>query len=213
MRLEAANEDFAFVSVVTILIGNTARSHPASAQRGEFVNIQQRDDTTMRSFVAGPEDSSAVVLIVHDYFGISDGTRESMERLGYRAMAINLYGGRSASTHEEAVKLMQGLERKETDKVLQTGLDQLEKPGRKIATLGFSMGGQKALFANLMATVIVYGFGFDKLETVGFRDCPVLVLSGAEDTGAVQTASGFLANMKSAARQCEMFIYPGADHS
>jgi dienelactone hydrolase len=62
--------------------------------------------------------------------------------------------------------------------------------------------------------VIVYGFGFDKLETSRLErlKSPVLVISGAEDTGAVQAASGFLVNMKTAKRQCEMFIYPGVDH-
>ena len=63
------------------------------------------------------------------------------------------------------------------------------------------------------ATVIVYGFGFDKLETSRLEQLhgPVLVISGAEYTGAVQAASGFLVNMKTVKRQCKMFIYPGVD--
>ena len=207
----------------SVVLGSFTLSNLLNAQRGEFVGIQQADGTTLRSFVAGPEDSSAGVLVVHDYFGISDATRESVEHLGalgYRAMAIDLYGGKSASTHEEAVKLMQALERRATDKALQTGLDHLKRPGRTIATLGFSMGGQESLLANLndpdavSATAIVYGFGFDKLETsrLGRLKSPVLVISGAKDSGAVETANGFLANMKAADRQCEMFIYPGVDH-
>jgi alpha-beta hydrolase superfamily lysophospholipase len=83
-------------------------------------------------------------FVVHDYFGISDATKEAVERLGalgYRTMAVDLYGGKSASKHEEAVALMQSLDPKLTDEVLQTGLDVLKKPERKIATLGFSMGG------------------------------------------------------------------------
>jgi dienelactone hydrolase len=67
---------------------------------------------------------------------------------------------------------MQSLDRKGTNRVLQTGLDQLKSSGRKIATLGFNMGGQESLLANLndpdvvSATAIVYGFGFD-LSTRG----------------------------------------------
>jgi carboxymethylenebutenolidase len=206
-----------------IFLGAATLSFPAGAPRGEFVNVQQADGTTLRSFVAGPEDARAGVLVVHDYFGISDATREAVERLGslgYRAMAVDLYGGKSASRHEEAVKLMQSLDRRAADRVLQAGLDQLKRPGRKIATLGFSMGGQESLLANLndpdavSATAIVYGFGFEKLDTARLEKLkgPVLVISGSEDTGAVQAASGFLANMKTANRQCEMFIYPGVDH-
>lgn len=198
-------------------------SHSATAWAGEFVVIQQDNGTSVRAFVSGPEGASFGVLVVHDYFGISDATKESVERLGtrgYRAMAIDLYGGKSASTHEEAVKLMQALDPKLTEKVLQAGLDQLKRPGRKIATVGFSMGGQPSLLANLndpdavSASVIVYGFGFDKLETSRLErlKSPVLVISGAEDAGAVDAASGFMTNMKTAKRQCELFIYPGVDH-
>ena len=206
-----------------IVTGSSLFSHSAFAESGEFVKLQQDGGTSVRAFVAGPEDSNVGVLVVHDYFGISDATKDYAERLGsrgYRAVAIDLYGGTSTSTHEEAVKLMQALDQRQTEKVLQTGLDQLKKPGRKIATVGFSMGGQPSLLANLndpdavSATVIVYGFGFDKLKTGRLErlKSPVLVVSGAEDTGAVQAAGGFLANMKAAKRQCEMFIYPGADH-
>ena len=207
----------------TVVVGIVVFSHQGVAQAGEFVQLKQSDGAMARAFVAGPADSNSGVLVVHDYFGISDATKEAVERLGalgYRTMAVDLYGGKSASKHEEAVALMQSLDPKLTDKVLQTGLDELKKPGRKIATLGFSMGGQPSLLANLndpdavSATVIVYGFGFDKLETSRLErlQSPVLVISGAEDTGAVQAASGFLANMKTAKRQCEMFIYPGVDH-
>jgi carboxymethylenebutenolidase len=207
----------------SVLLGIADVANRATAQKGEFVAIQQADGTTLRGFVAGPEDSSAGVLVIHDYFGISDATRESVEHLGalgYRAMAIDLYGGKSASTHEQAVKLMQALDRKATYEALQIGLDRLKKPGRRIATLGFSMGGQESLLANLndpdavSATAIVYGFGFDKLETDRLQKLkgPVLVVSGSEDTGAVQTAIGFSARMKAANRQYELFIYPGVDH-
>jgi hypothetical protein len=44
---------------------------------------------------------------------------------------------------------MQSLDRKATDKILQAGIDYLKQPGRKIATIGFSMGGQESLNANL----------------------------------------------------------------
>ena len=41
---------------------------------------------------------------------------------------------------------------------------------------------------------------------------PVLVISGSEDAGAVQTALSFSTNMKSANRACELLIYPRVDH-
>jgi carboxymethylenebutenolidase len=82
------------------------------------------------------------------------------------------------------------------------------------------MGGLESLHANLSdpkavsASVIIYGFGFDKIDTrqLDKLKSPVLVIAGSEDTGATQAAINFLAAMKAARRSCEIFVYPGADH-
>ena len=105
-----------------LLLGTAALWHPARAQAGQFVDVRQAEGTTLRMFVTGPEDSTAGVLVGHDYFGISDATRQAVVgSRGYRAMAIDLYGGKSASTHEKAVALMQALDRRATDRALQEG--------------------------------------------------------------------------------------------
>jgi carboxymethylenebutenolidase len=194
-----------------------------SAELGSFVTLKPGGGAEFRAFVAGPADAKAGVLVVHDYFGISDATRQSVKHLGtlgYRSLAVDLYGGKSATSHDEAVKLMHSLDRKVTDKILQAGLDYLKQPGRKLATIGFSMGAQESLNANLndpdvvSATVMIYGFGFDKIDTKRLErlKSPVLVIAGGEDTGAMQAAVNFLSSMKEAKRPCEMLIYPGADH-
>ncbi len=193
------------------------------AEKGSFVTLTQSDGREFRAFVAGPAYGNAAVLIIHDYFGISDATKQSVQRLGalgYRSVAVDLYGGESATSHEAAVKLMQSLDRKATDKILQAGLDYLKQPGRKLATIGFSMGGLESLYANLndpkavSVSVIIYGFGWDKIATKQLEKLksPVRVIAGSEDTGATQAAINFLSGTKAAKRVCEMLIYPGADH-
>ena len=87
-------------------------------------------------------------------------------------------------------------------------------------TLGFSMGTLESLNANLndpeavSASAVIYGFGFDKIDTKQLEKLKssVLVIAGSEDSGAMQAAIKFLSNMKEAKRLCEMFVYPGADH-
>jgi carboxymethylenebutenolidase len=193
------------------------------AEKGSFITLTQSDGPEFRAFVAGPVDANAAVLVVHDYFGISDATKQSVQRLGalgYRSVAVDLYGGKSATSHDDAVKLMQSLDRKATAKILQAGLDYLKQPGRKLATIGFSMGGLESLRANLndpkavSASVIIYGFGFEKIDTKQLEklESPVLVIAGSEDAGATQAGVSFLSSIKQAKRLCEMFIYPGADH-
>jgi dienelactone hydrolase len=81
------------------------------------------------------------------------------------------------------------------------------------------MGGQESLNANLndpeavSASVMIYGFGFDKIDTRQLEKfkSPVLVIAGSEDTGATQAAINSLSTMKEAKRLCEMFVYPDAD--
>ena len=184
----------------TRAVGENNRS---AAEPGRFVTLKQSDGSEFRAFVAGPVNAKAAVLVVHDYFGISDATKQSVERLGalgYRSVAVDLYEGKSATSHEEAVKLMQSLDRKATDKILQAGLDYLKQTGRKVATIGFSMGGPESLNANLndpeavSATAMIYGSGFDKIDTNRLERLrsPVLAITGDEDTGAMQTAINFL---------------------
>src|ERR1700721_1258240 len=118
------------LSFASMAVGEDNRS---AAEPARFVTLKQSDGTEFRAFVAGPANAKAAVLVVHDYFGISDAAKQSVERLGtlgYRSGAVDLYGGKSATSHEEAVQLMQALDRKATDKLLQTGIAQckFERP-------------------------------------------------------------------------------------
>jgi carboxymethylenebutenolidase len=215
-----------FVLLLLVLIvatGAGGESSSSASDPGSFVTITQADGSQFLAFVAGPADAEFAVLIVHDYFGISDATKQSVNHLGflgYRSLAVDLYAGKAATSHEDAVKLMQSLDRKATDKVLQAGLDYLKQPGQKVATLGFSMGALESLYANLndpdavSSTVMIYGYGFDKIDTKILErlKSPVLVIAGEEDTNATRAAIDFLSNMKQANRPYEMLIYPGADH-
>jgi hypothetical protein len=120
--------------VLTFVARAVGEDNSSAAELGSFVTLKQGDGSEFRAFVAGPADAKAAILVVHDYFGISDATQQSVKRLGslgYRSVVIDLYGGKSATSHGEAVKLMQSLDRKETDKILQAGLDYLKQPGRE----------------------------------------------------------------------------------
>jgi len=96
----------------------------------------------------------------------------------------------------------------------------LKRPGRKIATIGFGMGRLESLNANLndsdavSATVMIYGSGFDKVDTKRLEKLmsPVLAIAGGDDTNATQAAVDFLSSMKQANRLYEMLVYPGVDH-
>jgi alpha,alpha-trehalase len=196
----------------------------AGAAKGRFIRLKDGHGAESRAFVAGPEDAKAGILIVHDWFGITDATERAVERLGslgYRTLAVDLYRGESATTHEAAGKLMAALDRKKTDAILASGIRYLERPGRKLATLGFSMGGLQALNANLddpdavSATVIVYGSGFDQIEKarLGKLKSPVLAITGSRDDDSLRSSIGFLSITRETNQPFEMYVYPGAGHA
>ena len=174
-----------------------------------------------RIYAAGPEDASAAILIVHDFFGITAATKESVERLdalGYRTVAVDLYFGKSASSNDSAQALMNAKDRKETDIILNDAIRYLKRPGRKLATIGFSAGGIDAVNANLTepelfsATVLIYAGDYDKIEKSRLENLksPILAITGSLDKWAVESALHFFASEKD--KSFELYIYPGADH-
>ena len=211
-------------SFITLISCTPEEQIPLFNPMGKFISFTANDGKELRLFVAGPENSNTAVLIVHDWFGISDFTKESVERLGalgYRTAAVDLYMGSSALTHEEAARLMNDLDRNEIDEILQSGLNFLKKPERRIATLGFSMGGLESLMASLndpesvSGTVMIYGGDFDKIddELLGKIQSPVLCITGAEDNWSLPASIEFLNKMKNLEKLCEIYIYPGASHA
>ena len=206
------------------------RAGPAAGQsavQGSWEALQDREGRELRAYVAGPGDARAAVLLVHDYFGISDFTRASVERLaaqGYRALAVDLYNGKTATTHEQAAALMQAYmqqERRVGDAALQAGIDALKRPGRRLATLGFSMGGAEALRAALnepgavQGSVVAYGFGFDSwpCEQLSGMWGPVLTITGALDEGALQASIRLLKHKCQAGPAVELYVLPGVGHA
>jgi carboxymethylenebutenolidase len=188
---------------------------------GKFITIRGMNGFESRVYAAGPEDASAGILIVHDFFGITPAMKESVERLGalgYRTIAVDLYRGKFARTHDSAQALMRGKSGTETDLLLEGAIKYLKRPGRKLATIGFSAGGIDAVNANLMdpasfyGTVLIYAGDYDKIEKTKIEklNSPILAITGSLDKWAVQTALNFFTNEKS--KSFELYIYPNADH-
>jgi len=204
-----------------IVVESSGLAKNAVFHNGRFITIKRSDGTFSNAYVAGPENAKAGILFVHDFFGISDAAKESVERLGalgYCTLAVDLYEGKSANTNDSAVLLMKAKDSTETAHILSAGIDYLKKPGRKLAAIGFSAGGIDAMKATLMnpglfsATIIVYGGDYDKIEKsrLDKLKAPVLAITGSLDNWPLQAALNFLKNEK--AKLLELYVYPGADH-
>jgi carboxymethylenebutenolidase len=214
--MKASKMHFIFFITLTSFI-----PHHLQAQKGSFIKMKGSSGAEYRAFVAGPEDAKSAVLFVHDYFGISPAARQAVERIasfGYRVVGVDLYKGKSATEHSSAVALMQAVDKSETIAILQTAIDYLKRPGRKIASVGFSAGCVDAMNANLLApelfggTVLVYGGGYDQItkEKLDKLASPVLAITGALDKWPMDAAMKFMADQKD--KQFDLYIKAGADH-
>jgi carboxymethylenebutenolidase len=171
--------------------------------------------------VDGPADARVGVLLVHDWFGITPFTLQAMERLasrGYRVAVVDLYGGRHATTHDEAGALMKALDAQAASHRIDAALQALAAPRRKLAVFGFSMGASQALAAaaahpRVAATVLWYGETPSNTETLRALSGPVLLVAGSKDGDAVAQAVAFSEVMDRAGRAAEIYVYPGAAHA
>ena len=65
-------------SMLIFTVRAAGEDKTSTADKGSFITLKQGDGREFRAFVAGPTDAKAAVLIVHDYFGISDATKQSV---------------------------------------------------------------------------------------------------------------------------------------
>ena len=176
---------------------------------------------------AGPEIAETAVLLVHDWFGVTDFTRSTVTRFaerGFRVAAVDLYRGHSATTADSAGKLMAVLgnrDRAEVQAQLDATVTSLSEGSRRVVVIGFSMGGAWAMRTGLahpetvLTTVILYGGGMEAEPDSQFARLrgPVLLVTGSKDAWALNTALQLVPRLDAVAHGAEVFIYPGAGHA
>ena len=218
---------------ISLLLGVfIAGNLTAASVKSEFV-IYKDGGKTFEGFMAFPADVKSkkpAVLIVHDWLGISDFTREKakkMAEMGYVAFAVDMYGkGVHPSGGEEAGKLAGDLKSKPdvlrsrikaAMKVL-TSRPDVEK--EKLVAFGYCFGGTTALElarsgASLVGTVSFHG----GLKTANPEDAKqikgrILALHGAIDPHVpMAEVEAFEKEMNDAKVDWELVKYSGAVHA
>jgi carboxymethylenebutenolidase len=174
------------------------------------------------AYVAGPKDASKAVVLVHDWFGVSPfyiQAADKLGRLGYRVVAVDLYGGRRATTHEQATTLLGALRDDFAGREVDAAIKLSSEGGRKVAVFGFSMGVKQALSAALRnnsvrASVLWYGETVKDPEVLRHLAGGALLIVGSRDgPSAADGASAFSKAADAAGVGAEIFVYPGADHA
>jgi carboxymethylenebutenolidase len=172
------------------------------------------------SYVAGPQTAGECVVLVHDWFGVSPFYTDAADRLarqGYCVVAVDLYNGRSATTHNEASALLGALDANVAAEKIDAAIKSLGDRPRKIALMGFSMGARHARAAALRnpsvrATVLWYGDITKNTDRLSKLSGPVLLVVGSRDGSALDDSSAF-AKEADASVGAEVYVYPGAAHA
>jgi carboxymethylenebutenolidase len=158
---------------------------------------------------------------VHDWFGVTPFYSQAAERLakdGYRVVAVDLYDGHHAATHDEAGALMKTVDASVAGEELDAAIKSLTDRPRKIAIMGFSMGGKFAFSAALRdkaigATLIWYGETVNETAKLTTLSGPALLVVGSKDGPAADNAAAFSKAADAAGAKAEIHVYPGEVHA
>jgi carboxymethylenebutenolidase len=155
-----------------------------------------------------------------EWWGLNDHIRHFTDRLaadGYAALAVDLYGGKVATTPEQALETMKKVDDAKAREILGAAHRFLAEDARVKAkrrgVIGWCFGGgwslqQAIMQPDLDAAVIYYG----RLETdpkvLAKIEAPVLGVFGNEDDGIPPAAvDAFAAAMKQAGESLELHRY------
>jgi carboxymethylenebutenolidase len=173
------------------------QKHPVDPKpptpRGKPVELTLPDGKTSAAYVARPKGAPrGGLLIVHEWWGLNDAVKAEADRYagqGYLVLAVDLFGGTVTSDAEEAQKLMSALDEKAATETEVAGVDWLARalPGKKVATLGWCMGGGQSLNASLAsggkvgATVMYYGLPVTDVNLLRKLQGPILGIWARRD--------------------------------
>lgn len=168
------------------------------------------------------------LIVVHEWWGLNDNIRTMARRLagqGYRALAVDLYGGEAAEQPEQARQLMQQATadqqqiRANVQEAFAYLNDEVGVSGTGV--IGWCFGGGVALNSaialgdSLDAAVIYYGHLVTEeaeLEQIG---APVLGIFGADDSSIpVDEVRTFESTLREVSdEEVRVQVYEGAGHA
>ncbi len=143
------------------------KGEKAPPLHGQMIEIKGTD--AYLSLPKGKQAPMPGVVVIQEWWGLNEHIKHWADRLaedGYAAVAVDLYGGKVATTPDQAMEMMKAVDKKKALEIVLAGHDFLEQDARikapKTGSIGWCFGGgwslQLALHApDLDAAVIYYG--------------------------------------------------------
>ncbi len=183
----------------------------------------------IQGYLTHPEGSGQYpgLILIHEWWGLNDNIREfahRFARLGYVALAVDLYNGRLAQTPNDAMQLAASVRNN-----LPAAFENLTKAvdfmrrspyvrKDRIASVGWCFGGgwSYQMAKNDMgvgASVIYYG-RFNPQDDFSRMRALILGNFGEKDSSiSVDSVREFQATLKTLNGNHEIYIYPNAGHA
>lgn len=121
-------------------------------QPGQVRQLKTTEGVSFNVYEAGPRGAVWGILLVPDQWGLNKHVRawvDHLGALGYRALAVDIYNGKTVHSADKAQALATGLDQHVADAKYRAALLSLKAPGRRLATMGFGFGGAQAVQATL----------------------------------------------------------------
>jgi carboxymethylenebutenolidase len=192
---------------------------------GERISYNANGHTTP-AYLARPRQPGPPIVVIQEWWGLVPHIEHIADRFaaeGFVALAPDLYHGETATSPDQAGKLMMALRIDEAAVDLAGAIAHLARQpdltSRKVGTIGFCMGGALSLFAacrnpEVGACAIFYG-GHPKVKPdLASLQAPVLGIFAGKDTfvtpGTVKELDQQLSLL---GKRHEFHSYPDADHA
>jgi len=202
---------------------------PAVALLEQDVAYGESQKNNLVGFLAMPQDAAEPlpgIIVIHEWWGLNDEVKTMARRLaaeGYVALAVDLYGGATATTPDKAQTLMTALldDPEAARKNLRQAYDYLDKYALapRIGSIGWDLGGSWALQTALLypdqldAVVMYYGQVAVDRDQLGKLRLPILGFFGADDKSIpVHDVQNFRTTLNELGKNAEVLILIGADH-
>ena len=217
-------EDHRYDSPVTST--GAMRALEDTVQSSEIV-YGQTNDQSHQGYFSQPQNKKATagLIVIHEWWGLNEDIHlmtNQLAGLGYTALAVDLYDGKSAAGVKDAFQLSTNLSKNEASALanLRTAYDYLknEKGVGKVGIIGWCLGGKWSLRGALMlpdeidAAVIYYGSLINDKEKLATLEMPIIGFVGTKDRLHKQFIE-FDQNMKELNKEASIHIYEGAKHA
>jgi len=173
-------------------------------------------------YISAPAGRGPGVLVLHAWWGLSDGVRQVCDRLageGFVALAPDLCAGQIARTIPEAKALRERLDEEEASERAADALTRLRRHPAvrgQLGAVGFSMGVwfamQLATLTNDLEAVVLYYGTAGGIDHTGHRAAVLGHFAARDEWEPVAEVASFEEELRRAGRAVRFHVYPGAGH-